>query len=45
MVCLDLPVKQCERDPAWLSQPLLLSSMHAEFECLEIWTINCDVLI
>ena len=27
MVCFDLPVKRCERDRAWLSQPLLLSSM------------------
>ena len=25
MVYFDLPVKRCEQDPAWLSQPLLLS--------------------
>ena len=28
MVCSDLPVKRCERDRAWLSQPLLLSLKH-----------------
>ena len=27
MVCFDLHVKRCEQDRAWLSQPLLLSSM------------------
>ena len=33
MVCFDLPVKRCERDRAWLSQPLLLSSM----QNLKVW--------
>ena len=33
MVCFDLPVKRCERDCAWLSQPLLLSSM----QNLKVW--------
>ena len=33
MVCFDLPVKRCERDRAWLSQPLLLSSM----QNLQVW--------
>ena len=33
MVCFDLPVKRCERDHAWLSQPLLLSSM----QNLKVW--------
>ena len=33
MVCFDLPVKRCERDRAWLSQPLLLSSMQK----LKVW--------
>ena len=32
MVCFDLHVKRCERDRAWLSQPLLVN---AEFESLE----------
>ena len=27
MVCFDLPVKRCERDRAWFSQPLLLLLM------------------
>ena len=33
MVCFDLPVKRCERERAWLSQPLLLSSM----QNLKVW--------
>ena len=33
MVCFDLPVKRCERDRAWLSQLLLLSSMQK----LNVW--------
>ena len=33
MVCFDLPVKRCERDRAWLSQPLPLSSM----QNLKVW--------
>ena len=33
MVCFDLPVKRCEQDRAWLSQPLLLSSM----QNLKVW--------
>ena len=33
MFCFDLPVKRCERDRAWLSQPLLLSSM----QNLKVW--------
>ena len=33
MVRFDLPVKRCERDRAWLSQPLLLSSM----QNLKVW--------
>ena len=33
MVCFDLPVKRCERDRVWLSQPLLLSSM----QNLKVW--------
>ena len=33
MVCFDLPVKRCERDRAWLSQLLLLSSM----QNLQVW--------
>ena len=44
VVSFDLPVKRCERDRAWLSQPLLLSSM----QNLKVWKsglFNCDVLI
>ena len=44
MVCFDLPVKRSERDRAWLSQPLLLSSMR-NLKVRKLWTINCDVLI
>ena len=40
MVWFDLPVKRCERDRAWLSQPLLLSSMQKSGSALV--TITSD---